>query len=90
MAHHLTRQGYSQLVARLNRFPQGAPPSPLLHKILSMLFSREEAGLVADLPIKPFTAALAAKIWNMPLSRAENILDRLALICTPLNGRFGP
>jgi len=46
---------------------------------------------VADLPIKPFTAALAAKIWNMPLSRAENILDRLAsraiLVDINVNGR---
>ncbi|WDP90483.1 MAG: 4Fe-4S dicluster domain-containing protein [Desulfobacter sp.] len=78
MAHHLTRQGYSQLVARLNRFPQGAPPSTLLNRILAMLFSEEEAGLVADLPLKPFTAEQAAAIWKISPVRAEVILERLA------------
>jgi hypothetical protein len=39
----------------LNRFPQGAPPSETLYQILKILFSEREAGLVAQLPIKPFT-----------------------------------
>jgi hypothetical protein len=52
----------------LNRFPQGAPPSELLYKILKMFFTEKEAGLVALLPIKPFTAKKAARIWKMNLS----------------------
>ncbi|MCG8686928.1 MAG: 4Fe-4S dicluster domain-containing protein [Desulfobacterales bacterium] len=78
MAHLVNKQGYARLVDRLNRFPQGAPPSDLLHKILKMLFSEKEADLVADLPIKPFTAEDASTIWNMKLSRARQILDNLA------------
>ena len=39
MAHHTVRSGYRNLVERLNRFPQGAPPSELLYRILEMLFS---------------------------------------------------
>ena len=35
---------------RLNRFPQGAPPSELLYRILELLFSEREAELVAQLP----------------------------------------
>ena len=49
MAHHTVKPAYQQLAGRLNRFPQGAPPSDLLYQILKMLFSEKEAGLVARL-----------------------------------------
>ena len=62
MAHRTLKPGYSGLMDRLNRFPQGAPPSELLNKILKMLFSEKEAGLVSLLPIKPFSAKKAAEI----------------------------
>ena len=75
MAHHSNRQGVARLVDRLNRFPQGAPPSELLNKILAMLFSEEEASLVSVLPIRPFTAQKAARIWKMRLSQARKILE---------------
>ena len=78
MAHRTVRDGYQQLVKRLNRFPQGAPPSELLFKILRMLFSENEAGLVSSLPIKPFTAKKAALIWKKPESEARKVLDSLA------------
>jgi len=69
---------YKDLSDRLNRFPQGAPPSELLYRILAMLFSEEEAGLVALLPIKPFTADTAARCWNMGEGAARRILEGLA------------
>lgn len=78
MAHHTTKSGYSQLTDRLNRFPQGAPPSELLDKILAMLFSEREARLVSLLPIRPFTAEKAAEVWKMGLVEALNVLDRLS------------
>ena len=78
MAHHTHESGYSRLVDRLNRFPQGAPPSKLLDKILSLLFSEKEAHLVSLLPIKPFTADKASEIWKTSLPEALKILDRLA------------
>jgi ferredoxin len=78
MSHHTLKSGYTELVERLNRFPQGAPPSESLFKILSMLFSEKEAGLVALLPIKPFNAAEAAKRWHMDQAAARKILDELA------------
>lgn len=64
MAHHTIKSSYSNLADRLNRFPQGAPASEVLFKILKMLFSEKEAQLVALLPIRPFTAAKASKIWK--------------------------
>jgi ferredoxin len=78
MAHNTVRSGYRSLVERLNRFPQGAPPSELLYKILGLLFSEQEAALVALLPIKPFTAADAAAAWKMPEAEAQRQLDALA------------
>ena len=78
MAHHTLKTAYSQLADRLNRFPQGAPPTELLFSILKMLFSEREAGLVASLPIKPFTAQRASEIWKTDLAEARTLLDRLA------------
>lgn len=78
MAHHTVKSGYRELVDRLNRFPQGAHPSDLLYQILRMLFSEREAGLVALLPIKPFNASKAARIWKMKEDEAKKILEELA------------
>ncbi len=78
MAHHNQKSAYASLTERLNRFPQGAPPSELLEKILRILFSEKEATLVALLPIRPFTAEKAAGIWKMPISEAGKILESLA------------
>lgn len=78
MAHHHLAPSYKRLAERLNKFPQGAPATTLLFDILKMLFSEQEAGLVAQLPIRPFTAETAAKTWKMDLAAARNILDTLA------------
>ena len=78
MAHRTVKNGYAELVDRLNRAPQGAPPSQLLDRILAMLMDEREAGLLSLLPIKPFTAKKAARIWKMPLAEAQGILEELA------------
>jgi hypothetical protein len=57
MAHTTARPAYQQLSDRLNRFPQGAPTTERLFQILALLLSEPEAELVAQLPIKSFTAA---------------------------------
>ncbi len=72
MAHATSRGAYQQLSDRLNRFPQGAPPSELLYRILELLFSEREAGLVAQLPIRPFDAKQAARIWKMREAEARS------------------
>lgn len=78
MAHHHNNSSFGRLADRLNRFPQGAPPTALLFDILKMLFTEKEAGLVAQLPIKPFTVEAAAAIWKCPLVEARKVLDTLA------------
>jgi len=91
MAHHTVKSGYMQLVDRLNRFPQGTTPSKLLYNILEMLFSEKEAGLVSLLPLRPFTAETAGKVWKMNPAAARKILDMLCsraiLVDIEENGR---
>ena len=65
MAHSVKHSAYQHLTERLNRFPQGAPPSKLLTKILMMLFEEKEAERVSLLPIKPFSARKASHIWDV-------------------------
>ena len=43
-----------------------------------MLFSEEEAGLVSLMPIRPFSAEKASRIWKKDLTETQNILDDLA------------
>ena len=78
MSHISAKNAYKSLEERLNRFPQGAPPSKTLYKILAMLFTEKEAELVAQLPIKAFRVKTAAKIWGVSESEAIKVLDRLA------------
>ncbi len=73
-----TDKAYAKLARRINRFPQGAPPTELLYKILAILFNSKEAELVSLLPLRPFGAAKAADIWKMNIAEARNILDNLA------------
>ena len=81
MAHQTLKNSYSQFADRLNRFPQGAPPTELLFKILKVLIKEDEAGLLAQIPVKPFTAEKAARIWKKPLSE-----NRSSGIICPLHG----
>ncbi|MEE4264361.1 MAG: 4Fe-4S dicluster domain-containing protein, partial [Desulfobacteraceae bacterium] len=47
-------------------------------KILKMLFSEKEAELASLMPIKPFTAKKASRIWKMDLMSTQKALDELA------------
>ena len=49
-----------------------------MYRILELLFTEHEAELVAELPIRPFDAERAAKIWRMPVDSAKAVLDELA------------
>ncbi len=78
MGHNTSRSGYEKLVERLNKFPQGVPPSGTLYEILKLLFSEEEAKLVSLLPIKPFTTKTAANAWKKTEEEASLVLNELA------------
>lgn len=78
MSHMVGKSAYMKLEERLNRYPQGAPPSKTLYKILSIIFNEKEAELVSQLPIKPFTINTASRIWKLNKINAEKVLDELA------------
>ena len=78
MAHTTLKSDYTDLVDWLNSFPQGAPPSDTLYKILLILFIEKEAGLVALLPVKPFNVQTAARVWKVAATEARKVLDELA------------
>lgn len=78
MPHPYRRNAYSSLMERLNRFPQGAPPSELLTRILALLFTEQEAKLVGQLPMHPFSPAKAAEIWRVREVEAFRTLEELA------------
>ena len=78
MAHHTIKKGYTHLADRINKFPQGAPTSKLLFRILEMLVSEKEASLISLLPIKPFDAKKASKVWKLNYTETRKILDQLA------------
>jgi len=78
MAHNTIKSSYAALTERLNRFPQGAPPSDLLFAILKQLFSEKEAEMVSLLPIKPFEAERAAAVWHTSFAEAKKMLEGLA------------
>ncbi len=78
MAHHPGSSVYEKFSQRINKFPQGAPPSESWFKILKILFSEEEADLLSLVPLKPFNLKQAATIWKKSESETLGILDSLA------------
>ncbi|HEX9027347.1 MAG TPA: 4Fe-4S dicluster-binding protein [Clostridium sp.] len=78
MSHIVGKDAYKSLEERLNKFPQGAPPSETLYTILSMMFTEEEAALVAKLPIKSFNIKTASTIWKIDEVKTTKILETLA------------
>ena len=91
MAHRTVKSSYAELTERLNKFPQGAPPSEHLERILALIFSEDEARLAARLPIAPFKLAAAARAWKTTPAEAEKILDDMAakalIVDASMNGK---
>lgn len=77
MGHITSKDAYKNLEDRINWFTQGAPASDTFYKILQVLYEEREAKWVAKLPVRPFTAKKAAKIWGTTEARAEKVLDHL-------------
>jgi ferredoxin len=92
MSHHGSSGGYHAFAKRLNKFPQGAPASELLFKIFAILMSEEEAYLLSRLPLRPFSAARAARIWRVSEAKARRTLegwaDRALLLDLELDGKM--
>jgi len=88
VAHRTGTSGYAHLSGRLNKFPQGAPPSELLYRIFALLFTEQEARLLAKLPLRPFTAAAAARAWKVSPAEARRLLDGFSSRALLLDGEY--
>ena len=77
MGHITSKDAYKSLEERINWFTQGAPASDSLYKILQVLYTEKEAKRISLLPVRPFTAKKAAKIWNTSEVKAEAFLEHL-------------
>lgn len=78
---HLSPAGRASLlplVERLNRMPMGLPPTDDLYQILELLFTSQEAAVVARLPVEEVTLAEASRRCGLPASELEPILESLA------------
>ncbi len=78
MAHQPLRSSYEKLMDRLDRYPQTATRSEILFRILKILLNETEAALLSLVPIKPFTAKKAARLWKKPQVETQRILDDLS------------
>ena len=78
MAHKTARSGYKKLQERLDRFPHGLVETETMYKILSVMFTDEEARLLSQLPIGNFTIPFAMKRWDKTREETEQILDDMA------------
>ena len=78
MAHHHLKSGFERLSDRINLFPQGAPPTDLLFRILGVLMNEKEAALISLLPVRPFRAIAAGKAWRKDARETKDILNELS------------
>lgn len=70
---------YRLLQRQMDRAPTGAPASPALTRILSMLYSSEEAKLAARLPMRPASLADLARCCEIPEAELLDKLTELAV-----------
>jgi len=75
---HITSKNYLKLQERIDDAVQGGVNSELLHKILDLLFTEDEAKLVTVLPLNMFTVHDVQKRWGKTEKETKKILDRLA------------
>jgi ferredoxin len=61
-------------------------PSQLLLRIFAILFEEGEAGLLARLPLRPFTLRQAARAWKLPERTAAALLEGFAERALLLDG----
>ena len=72
--------GYDALMALLDKFPTGAPPTANLRRILEVILSEEEAGLAARLMPHPFREKLVkiCERLGQPPEYLQPKLERMA------------
>ncbi len=74
--HH--QRTYHHLEKRLDAYPVGAPLAPHFRKVLSMLFSREEAEVATKMPCQLTDLSTLSRITGVPSKKLQNLLEKMA------------
>ncbi len=84
---HLASQhkAYQDLRDRLDRMPIGMPEGEGLYDILRLLYTEEEAQLGARMPVKPATIEQLSAQLDMPVTKLQPLLDRMADVGTVMD-----
>lgn len=69
---------YRRLQRRLDRMPVGAPRSPALYEILSILFSAEEAAMASKMPQKPSSVETISSYAGVEAGKLRPMLEKMA------------
>jgi len=78
MGHHSDgKSSIVPLIDRLNRYPIGLPDSEKLRRILSLLFSEEEAYVASRFPLQEASLREICRATRWPADRLEPLLDRM-------------
>lgn len=78
MGHHNHHKAHRTLQARLDQHPSGFPDTPEGMRILRLLFSEEEAEVVARMPFRPTSAGRIAARLGRPTAPVRRLLDQMA------------
>jgi ferredoxin len=78
MGHQPHHRAYRDLQARLDQLPQSFPDTEEGMAILRLLFTEEEARIVARMPLRLEPAPEIARRAGIEAARAEEVLARLA------------
>jgi len=78
MGHITLKNPYGALVTRLQGNPVGAPDTPVLRELLSLLFSRQEAEVAAQMPYAFVSTGKLARKTGVERRELEDLLDDMA------------
>ena len=74
--HH--HQAYDHLEKRLDAYPVGSPSAPFFQKVLSLIFSREEAEVATKMPCQLTDLSHLSRITGVPSKKLRNMLEKMA------------
>jgi ferredoxin len=78
VGHRSHHKAYRDLQTRLDQLPASFPATEKGFAILRLLFTEQEARLVAKMPLRPMSIPRIAKRAGIPKPEAERMLDSLA------------
>ncbi len=90
MGHHLDgKSSIVPLIDRLNKYPVGLPDSDVLRRILTILFSEEEAHIASRFPLTEATLPELVRATGWDADRLLQKLEEMAIKGLVMDSRYG-